>query len=230
MVSSASDLTYNPRAMTNRSRRSAAERAEARRRARYAAQGREDELEDQEDDEAESRGGAEPRGSFLTRLFPPAPPLPGKPDPLTGFAYQGPLRGVMAGAYLLARQPVPWLGMGALWAVARLTLPFGDLITIFASILSFGALIAAGWIGWPRPWLFGLMASFVGILLYATIFGLLVGPAQDDFTTSDVMLGTASQEVVQLQPLFGLVAGWYGGYLRRRMAAAPSASAARRRR
>ena len=215
--------------MTNRSRRSAEERAEARRRARYAAQGREDELEDEEDDEKESGSGAEQRGSFLTRLFPPAPPLPGKPDPLAGFAYAGPLRGVVAGAYLLARHPVPWLGMGALWAVARLTLPFGDVITIFASILSFGALIAAGWIGWPRPWLFGLMASLVGIALYATIFGLLVGPAQDEFTTGEVIAGSFSQEVVQLQPLFGFVAGWYGGYLRRRMASAPSSAARRRR-
>ncbi|HEY7332436.1 MAG TPA: hypothetical protein VH859_05690 [Candidatus Limnocylindria bacterium] len=215
--------------MTNRSRRSADDRAEARRRARRAAQGHEDELETNEDDDAVERDRRAPQGSFLSRLFPPAPPLPGKPDPLAGFTYRGPLRGLVAYLYLLARQPVAWIGVGAIWAVGRLLLEFGTVIAILSSIVTFGAVIAAGWIGWPKPWLFGLMASVVGILLFAGIFaGLAAGPSEEPF--ADWFLFLVYREVVQLQPLFGLLAGWYGGYLRRRMAAAPSAAAARRRR
>lgn len=218
--------------MTNRSRRAADDRAEARRRARYAAQGREDELpadDDGDDVEDAERRPVARSGSFLTRLFPPAPPLPGKPDPLAGFDHQGPLRGLLASFYLLARQPVAWIGMGALWAVARIVLQFGTVIAIIASIIAFGSLIAAGWIGWTRPWLFGLMASIVGILMFAGILAVLVaGPSGQSF--GQWFLGWAYNEVVGLQPLFGALAGWYGGYLRRRMAAAPSAQGARRRR
>lgn len=215
--------------MTNRSRRAADDRAEARRRARYAAQGREDELPPDEDDTEDARRPAAGTGSFLTRLFPPAPPLPGKPDPLAGFGYDGPFRGLVASFYLLARQPVAWIGMGALWAVARLVLQFGTVIAIVASIIAFGSLIAAGWIGWTRPWLFGLMASIVGIVLFGGILAALAtGPSGQSF--GQWFIGWVYNEVIGLQPLFGALAGWYGGYLRRRMAAAPSAQGARRRR
>jgi hypothetical protein len=215
--------------MTNRSRRSAADRAEARRRARLAAQGREDELDAVEASDVSEDRGAPPRsGTFLTRLFPPAPPLPGKPDPLAGFAYTGPLRGVVASLYLLARHPVAWIGMGAVWAAGRLALEvgpmFGPIVTIASSLLAFGALIAAGWIGWPKPWLFGLMASIFGIVMYAILFGQLVGAAQTEFSVGQVVVGSAYREVAGLQPLFGALAGWYGGYLRRRMASAPSSA------
>jgi hypothetical protein len=213
--------------MTNRSRREAADRAEARRRARYAAQGRPEELEAGAADEPAEAPAQ--RGSFLARLFPAAPPLPGKPDPLAGFHYAGPLRGLVAGLYLLGRHPVAWIGMGALWAVGRLILQFGSLIAIIASLVAFGALIAAGWIGWPRPWLFGLMASIFGILLSAGIVTAVVaGPSP--YSADQWFLGWIYNEVAGLQPLFGALAGWYGGYLRRRMAAAPSAAAAGRRR
>lgn len=215
--------------MTNRSRRSADDRAEARRRARLAAQGREDELEATEEEASQRDRRAEPQGSFLTRLFPPAPPLPGKPDPLAGFTYRGPLRGLAAIGYLLARQPVAWIGIGAIWAVGRLILEFGTVIAIVSSLVTFGAVIAAGWIGWPKPWLFGLMASVVGILLYSGIFAALAAGSSDT-PFADWFLFLAYRETVQLQPLFGVLAGWYGGYLRRRMAAAPSAAGARRRR
>jgi hypothetical protein len=213
--------------MTNRSRRSAEDRAEARRRARYAAQGR---AEDAGFEDAEPEAAAEasrPGGSFLSRLFPPAPPLPGKPDPLAGFTYQGPLRGVVAGLYLLALNPVPWIGMGELWAVGRLLLPFNPVLTIVSSLVAFGALIAAGWIGWQRPWLFGVGASVVGILLYAGIFGMLLGPVHPEYSETDVFFGSVYQEVLGFQPLFGAIAGWYGGYLRRRMAAAGASARTR---
>jgi hypothetical protein len=223
--------------MTNRSRQRADDRAEARRRARLAAQGRLDDVEEPsgEEDAPEAPTG----GSFLTRLFPPAPPLPGMPDPLAGFTYEGPLRGLVASLYVLARNPVPWIGLGTIWAVGRLMLtfanvfgPVGSIVGIAASLVSFGALIAAGWIGWPRPWLFGLMASIVGILLYAAVFGALIAGAPATFTGGEAFLGSIYQEVAGFQPLFGALAGWYGGYLRRRMAqnaAAARAGGSRRR-
>lgn len=225
-------LTYNPRAMSNRSRRAAEDRAEARRRARYAAQGREDEIGGEDQAEAAEAGPSRAGGSFLTRLFPPAPPLPGKPDPLAGFGYDGPLRGLVGSLYLLARNPVAWIGLGTLWAAGRLILQFGTILGIVASLIAFGALIAAGWIGWPRPWLFGLMASIVGILLYSAIFGALIAGAPAQFTGGEAFLGSIYEEVAGFQPLFGALAGWYGGYLRRRMAqntAASRAASGRRR-
>jgi hypothetical protein len=214
--------------MTNRSRRSAEDRAEARRRARYAAQGREEEL-DTDGTEVADDTHAEGRGSFLSRLFPPAPPLPGKPDPLAGFAYDGPLRGLVAGFYLLARQPMAWLGIGAIWAVGRLILQFGNVIAILASLVTFGAVIAAGWVGWPRPWLFGLMASVVGILVFAAIMAALLSPPSGQ-SYGGWFLAWVYNEVGGLQPLFGVLAGWYGGYLRRRMATAQSRATPRRQR
>ncbi len=217
--------------MPNRTRRSAEERSEARRRARYAAQGREGELGWEGEEEAaeatETRGG----GSFLTRLFPPAPPLPGMPDPLAGFGYDGPLRGVVASLYLLARHPVPWLGLAAVWAAGRLLLEFagifgsiGAVVAIVASLAAFGALIAAGWIGWPRPWLFGLMASIAGILIFGVLTESTLTGAGVEFTRGQAFLGSVYQEVAAFQPLFGALAGWYGGYLRRRMAQNVAAS------
>jgi hypothetical protein len=218
--------------MTNRSRRSAADRAEARRRARLAAQGRDEEFDAEEElDPSAADRAPQPGGSFLTRLFPPAPPLPGKGDPLAGFTYEGPLRGVVASLYLLARHPVPWIGMGTLWAASRLTVT-GTAIDLIASLVAFGALIAAGWIGWQKPWLFGLMASVFGILLYAGIlYALIAGAPDAPYTPAQAGLGTIYQEVQTFQPVFGAIAGWYGGYLRRRMAATtPSRAQASRRR
>jgi hypothetical protein len=214
--------------MTNRSRRSAEDRAEARRRTRYAAQGRADDSVADDEEEAEAAAPSQPSGSFLSRLFPPAPPLPGKPDPLAGFGYQGPFRGVVAGLYLLARHPVPWIGMGAVWALGRLLLVIQfDVLAILSSLIAFGALIAAGWIGWPRPWLFGVSASIFGILLYASLSAAIVGPAHPRFTEGEVFAGSIYQEVLAFQPLFGAIAGWYGGYLRRRMAATSASARAR---
>jgi hypothetical protein len=217
--------------MTNRSRRIAADRTEARRRARLAAQGRDEELSN----EVEETSQEEPRaraagGSFLTRLFPPAPPLPGKGDPLAGFTYAGPMRGVVAGLYLLAWHPVPWLGMGAAWTIGRLGMGISPVLAIFGSLISFGTLIAAGWIGWQRPWLFGLAAAIVGIVVYSVIYAALVANAQADYGFGEILASSVVSETAQLQPLFGALAGWYGGYLRRRMASVPRTDAAQRRR
>lgn len=218
--------------MSNRARRSSEERAEARRRARLAARGLEsDETGDASDEQADAPGSsAVPAGgSLLSRLFPPAPPLPGKPDPLAGFTYDGPLRGPVAGLYLLATNPIPWLGIGAVWGIGRL-LTTGSLLGLVASLVSFGSLIVAGWIGWQRPWLFGLMASIIGMALYAGIWASLLGGTEmvDGRGAMDVFATTIYVETISFQPLFGVVAGWYGGYLRRRMAATSPAASARR--
>jgi hypothetical protein len=216
--------------MSNRSSRiAAASRAEARRRARYLAQGRDPaEGDEPESDPAPVEPATAGRGAFLSRLFPPAPPLPGKPDPLAGFGFTGPLRGVVASFYLLGRHPLNWVAPGLIWALARLVTD-NSLIGVFASLISFGALIGAGWIGWQRPWLFGLAASIVGMLIFAGIGTvLLAGRPNVPFTGGQLFLGLLYQE--GFQPFFGALAGWYGGYLRRRIAATPAQARGSRRR
>ena len=219
--------------MSNRSSRiAAANRAEARRRARYLAQGREvDEADDEQEPEATTtRGATAPSGGFLTRLFPTAPPLPGKPDPLAGFTYTGRLRGLVSGLYLLAQNPRAWVVPAVIWAVAELMFRLGipdPLFGTVASLVAFGALIAAGWIGWQRPWAFGLAAAVLGVTLFTGILGTAAVLARVPGANA-AYLGLASQELLQLA--FGALAGWYGGYLRRRLAAAPSRAQSNRRR
>lgn len=219
--------------MSNRSSRiAAANRAEARRRARYLAQGRElEESDDEQESEAATAGRANaPGGGFLTRLFPAAPPLPGKPDPLAGFTYSGPLRGLVSGLYLLARNPRAWVVPALIWTVAELMFRLGIPDALFgtiASLVAFGALIAAGWIGWQRPWAFGLAAAVLGVTLFTVILGTAAVLARVPGASS-AYIGLASQELLQLA--FGALAGWYGGYLRRRLASAPSQARSSRRR
>jgi hypothetical protein len=219
--------------MSNRSSRiAAANRAEARRRARYLAQGRElEESDDEQESEAATAGRATaPSGGFLTRLFPAAPPLPGKPEPLAGFTYSGPLRGLVSGLYLLARNPRAWVVPAVIWTVAELMFRLGIPDALFgtiASLVAFGALIAAGWIGWQRPWAFGLAAAVLGVTLFTGILGTAAVLARVPGANA-AYIGLASQELLQLA--FGALAGWYGGYLRRRLAAAPSQARSTRRR
>jgi hypothetical protein len=211
--------------MSNRSSRvAAANRAEARRRARYIAQGREleDVEQEQEPEGPTARRATPPSGGFLTRLFPAAPPLPGKPDPLAGFTYTGRLRGLVSGVYLLSRNPRAWVVPAVIWAVAELLFRLGlpdPLFATIASLVAFGALIGAGWVGWQRPWAFGLAAAVLGVVLFTGILGTAAVLARVP-GASTAYLGLASQEMLQLA--FGALAGWYGGYLRRRLAAAPA--------
>jgi len=208
-------------------------RAEARRRARYRAQGRESDAPDDEEDEpsASSSGGAP--GGFLSRIFPPAPPLPGKPDPLAGFTYRGPLPGLVSGFYILARWPRWWVLAGVLWVVGEILARIGPAnaaIATLASVISFAALIGAGWFGWARPWAFGLGAAVLGVILFSAIVGTAILQSGVDPGVSGpaLYLGLASQESFQL--FFGALAGWYGGYLRRRLAAQPQRARSNRRR
>lgn len=219
--------------MSNRSRRDPASRAEARRRARSASQGVEPEPTDDQSSAAANSRGAAPQGGFLQRIFPPAPPLRGKPDPLAGFEYDGAARRLVETVYLLGRNPLVWLAMGLVFGVAYLAmLMFAQQpIGVIASIASFVALIAAGWIGWQRPWAYGLAASIFGyavfIILLLVVFARI--PAQGDKFNLSAFL---QYHVVNglLQAVIGVVAGFYGGYLRRRMAEPRPGTPQRRRR
>ena len=212
----------------------AASRAEARRRARRAP-------DTAPPDDIPTTTATEPAGrpqpSGLRRLLlPPVAPLPGKPDPLAGFSYSGPawLRAPATAAHLLRAQPPVWLAAGLVWAIARLfETPTG--IGLLAAIIEFGALIGAGYLGWQRPWLYGLAAGFMGVVfLFGFAFGMAVFAGADPVT----MGGTAVVAMlVYYAPFYGAtgaLAGWFGGYWRRRLAEAKATAsrqqAARRRR
>lgn len=207
-------------------------RAEARRRARLLAQGRTVDDEQDEIDEAPERRPSVP---LLQRLFPPAAPLAGKPDPFVGFTYTGPLRPVVANLWLIPRNLFAGLGMGVLWVASYvITVQYaGSILGSITSFVSFGALVAAGWIGWQRPWLFGLAAAVIGYLLYSGyVFWALAG---DPLINEPGAASTAATYLFTnglLQAGIGALAGFYGGYLRRRLAdpATRQAAEARRRR
>ena len=207
-------------------------RAEARRRARLQAQGR---LDEEEQEEAEATPARRPSTPLIERLFPPAAPLPGKPNPFAGFTYTGRLRPVVASLWLIPRNLLAGVGMGVLWVATYIMVDqyAGTTIGSIASFASFGSLVAAGWIGWQRPWLYGLAAAAIGYLIYAPYFlyALSKAPATAPLVTgSQVALVLGTNGLVQLG--IGALAGFYGGYLRRRLAdpATRQQSASRRRR
>jgi hypothetical protein len=233
--------------MSNRSRREAASRAEARRRARQIDRGVEPAEGEEEaaDDRAPARTPTS--GGLLGRLFPAAPPLPNKPDPLARFNYNGPFQSAAAGLYLVANHPRAWAPMAIAWAVtqtfaalnrtagAAFVAHFGTLppnyalIDTIIQIVGATAILAAGWFGWPRPWLFGAAAVVGGTLIRATFEVFLP-------TTSARGIGDAATLFLALildslpLVLFGAFLGWYGGYLRRRMAVAQPPPQRQRRR
>jgi hypothetical protein len=201
--------------MPERRRSSSTTRAEARRRARLAARG----YTSDEEDEVET-APADARPSLLRQIFaPPVAPLPGMPEPLAGFDYRGPARPLMAGLWLLARNPLAWLVPAVIAALLhRVILPAtGDPTGLISSAILYGVLFGAGWFGWQRPWLFGAVASVLG-------YGLLMGYGVV-LAATEGALGTLSTEqwtMLAVQGIFwavvGAVAGWFGGYYRRRRA------------
>ena len=210
--------------------RSASRRAEARRRARLAARG-----EPAEPESAEPEPAPRPdRGGFVARLFPPAPKLPNRPDPLEGFTGGGPLRPVTERIYLLRRHPLAWLLPGLVAFVGFLaSFSYGSgVIGLLGTFLLFGGLIAAGWFGWPRPALFGVAAALLGFFI-ATAIVLFTfstqGATPDTFGEPVQVIG---QLVLQgaYQAALGFLGGWYGGYLRRRQTQLSTQQAPRRRR
>ena len=212
-------VAYTPRLMSNRAVRQS--RADARRRARMAAQGQ---VADSEVDSETAAPASRPAtgGGFLERLIPPAPPLPGKGDPLAGFSYEGPARSIVAALWLLARHPVYWLVPALIWMVAW---PFslgGGTYALVGSVAQYVALIGAGWVGWQRPWLFSIAAVLVGwgaVAYYFVLYGTQSGVISSD----QALIALATQTALQV--VVGFVAGWYGGYLRRRLASQPARQA-----
>lgn len=161
-------------------------------------------------------------GGFIRRFFPAAPQLPGRPDPLAGFDASGPLRPVRERAYLLRQNLLAWLGTGLVAFLGFFASFFyaSNLLGLIGTFALFSALIAAGWLGWQRPTLFGTAAAlvsyfFTAALILFTFSQLGAGP--DTF-------GTPTSVVTQLflqaayQAGLGFLGGWYGGYLRRRQA------------
>ena len=210
--------------------RDAERRAEARRRSRLVAQGR---VMEEAEDESEAVPAQRPSMSFLQRLFPPAAPLPGKPPPLSGFTYSGRMRPVVLGGWLIRQNLFAGFGMGILWAATYVLLDqYGQsLAGTIASFISFGSLVAAGWIGWRRPWFYGFVAALIGYLLYAPYFAIVTAQGfSPPATLSQIATYLATNGVLQVG--IGALAGFYGGYLRRRLAdpATRQAAADRRRR
>lgn len=191
-------------------------RAEARRRSRQAARG--ELLEDEE-----PRAADEPparQGGFLQRLFPPAPPLPNRPDPLAGFDRRGPVRPVREWIFLLRRNPLAWTlpALACFIGYYFSLVQSGNFLGVIGTFVMFGSIIAAGWIGWQRPALFGTVTAIIGFVLVWTAVTLVFTAEGADPTTFGTPLELAASFGVQalLQAALGFLGGWYGGYLRRR--------------
>ncbi len=159
-----------------------------------------------------------PGGGILGRLFPPAPPLPNRPDPLAGFEGTGPMRPITSRIYLLRRNPLAWIVPGILAFVgfyASFTYAT-DPLGLFGTFLLFGALIGAGWLGWQRPSLFGISAALLGFVIATAIvlFTFASLGATPETFEPVVILNLFVQALYQ--SALGFLGGWYGGYLRRR--------------
>jgi hypothetical protein len=192
-------------------------RAEARRRARLAARG---ELTDEDvDDEPAPTPSRRGGGGFLGRLFPPAPPLPNRPDPLAGFDPDGPLRPVRERLFLLRRNPWAWTVTGVVAFIGFMATNFyaAGFLGLLGTFVLFGALIAAGWFGWQRPSLYGTAAALVSFVLSATLILVTFasrGAGPETFGAGQLATELALQAAYQAG--LGFLGGWYGGYLRRR--------------
>lgn len=194
----------------------AASRAEARRRARLSARG--EPLPDEPVIEEPEAPAA--RGSFLGRLFPPAPPLPNRPDPLAKFDRTGPLRPIRERLYLLRKNPLAWVvpSLPCFIGFYLSETNRGDALSLVATFLTFGSIIAAGWIGWQRPSLYGTVTALIGVALVWAV-------AVFSFASSGVGPGEFGGPLevagpfvfyAAVQGALGFLGGWYGGYLRRR--------------
>jgi hypothetical protein len=194
----------------------AASRAEARRRARLAARGEvaQDDSPDLEPDEPATRR------SVFDRLFPPAPPLPNKPDPLAKFDRNAPLRPIRERIYLLRRNPLPWvLGSLACFIGYTLSGPYrASPLGLLGTFLAFGSLIAAGWFGWQRPALFGTVTALIAWALLTIVIVLTYTAQGFDLAAFPAELALPYLLEGVIRGGFGFLGGWYGGYLRRRQA------------
>lgn len=212
----------------------AASRAEARRRARLAARG---ELPSEESTSTDPEPAPE-GGGFFQRLFPPAPPLPNRPDPLAKFDRTAPLRPIRERLYLLRRNPLAWMIPSLTCFIGYFgsqTGP-GTVLGLIGTFLTFGSLIAAGWFGWQRPSLYGTVTALIAFALVWGVFFATFAQRGAGPTTFGEPLELTGFLLVQgiIQAGLGFLGGWYGGYLRRRQAQVSAASrrvpAGRRRR
>ena len=156
----------------------AASRAEARRRARLSTRG-----ELPPDEELGTDGDAPPpeRGSLFGRLFPSAPPLPDRADPLAKFDRSGPLRPVRERLYLLRKNPLAWMLPSLTCFVGYFgsMTGGGQTLGLVGTFLTFGSLIAAGWIGWQRPSLYGTVTALIGFaLVWVVVLACQTGVSQ----------------------------------------------------
>jgi len=218
--------------MSNTTRREQLSRAEVRRRSRQIERGGEP-LDASQAEEASARAGARPkRPGLLSSLFPAAPPLPNKPDPLAGFDYHGPLRNVAAWFWLLGHNPRAWLLPAIPWAAAQTLTTFTPGTLVIPRIVygSAGVLaaLAAGWIGWQRPWLFGLATAVAGTLIQAVFLALVPGNFEQGTALNWFFSGIALN-LAQFTWIYAAVMGWYAGYFRRRLASQRAPARSRRR-
>jgi hypothetical protein len=217
--------------MPKTTRRDTQSRADARRRSRQVDRGEEVAEEESAEAGATAEQTKPPRPGLLSSIFPPAPPLPNKPDPLAGFDYHGPLRNQVGWLYLLANNPRAWLLPAIPWAMAQ-TLSMFTLIVVprlIFQMVGVLAALAAGWIGWQKPWLFGLVTALAGSVIQGIFLALVPG---------NLERGAAPQwfgyaivvAIAQLSLLYAALMGWYAGYFRRRLAAQRGPGGARQRR
>jgi hypothetical protein len=205
-------------------------RAELRRRSRQVARG---EIAEDEAPETAEETSSRPGTGILGRIFPPAPPLPNRPDPLAGFDRTAPLRPIRERLFLLRSNLIAWVVPGVLAFVGFLASVFyaQGLLGLLGTLVLFGSLVGAGWYGWQRPTLYGTAASVLGFLFSS---GLILysfasqGAGPDTFgTPGAVALRLLTDGLIQAG--LGFLGGWYGGYLRRRQTQL-SGQAQRRRR
>ena len=188
-------------------------------------------LDETDDRDATALAAKRPqRPSLLSSIFPPAPPLPNRPDPLADFHYRGPLANVAAWFYLLANNPRAWLLPAIPWAAAQTLTMFTPLAVPRLIYGSAGVLasLAAGWIGWQRPWLFGLATAIGGTLIQATFLALVPGNFERGTAVGWFFSGIALN-LAQFTWIYAAVMGWYAGYFRRRLAAQRAEAKPRRR-
>lgn len=168
-----------------------------------------------------SEGGEEPRRGLLGRLFPSAPPLADKPDPLAGFDPSGPVRPLRERAFLLRRNWLAWIvtGMGSFIGYVASAFYGTTILGLVGTFLMFGSLIAAGWFGWQRPTLYGTAASVLAYVLVTALVLVQLGQAgvgPDVLGPEQVVADLTLRGLYQAG--LGFLGGWYGGYLRRRQA------------
>jgi hypothetical protein len=216
--------------MPKASRRDAKYRAEARRRGRQLERG-EEVVEETDEAASDARATRPQRPGLLTTLFPPAPPLPNKPDPLAGFTYSGPLRGQVAWLYLLARNPRAWLLPAAPWATAQIMTIVTPLALprLIYSMVSVAAALGAGWIGWQKPWLFGLATAIAGTLIEGIFLALVPGFLAQG-AAGQAFVNAIAINLAQLSFVYAALMAWYSGYFRRRLAAQRATAGRQRRR